>query len=131
MYQSSLEYSKSFPLWEKTITATSASHKTEISLAFFSNPVLLLEKVTCLLILFSMRFNWTLPLPMFDFLLLFYVFSFLSFFFFSLSFLPLICSSENKPKQANFLSENPPKKKPQYLKTETQLRAKEKEKKKD
>lgn len=61
----SVEYSKSFPFVEKTIRATSASHKTEISWAFFSNPDLLLEKVTCLLILFSIRFSCTLPLPIF------------------------------------------------------------------
>ena len=62
-YQGSLEYSKSLPLVEKTMRATSASQSTEISCAFFSKPDLLLEKVTCLLILFSILFNCTLPLP--------------------------------------------------------------------
>lgn len=45
------------------MSATSASHKTEISCAFFNKPDLRLEKVTCLLILFSILFNCTLPLP--------------------------------------------------------------------
>ena len=62
-YQESVEYSKSFPLWEKIITATSASHNTEISWAFFKKPALRLEKVTWRLILFSILFSWTLPLP--------------------------------------------------------------------
>jgi len=43
--------------------ATSASQSTEISRAFFSKPDLLFEKETCLLILFSILFNSTLPLP--------------------------------------------------------------------
>lgn len=62
-YQESLEYWKSLPLVEKTMRATSASQRTEISCAFFSNPDLLFENVTCLLILFSILFNCTLPLP--------------------------------------------------------------------
>lgn len=86
MYLESVEYSNSFPLWEKTIKATSASQRTEISWAFLSNPVLLLEKVTCLLILFSMRFNCTFPLPMdslsLSLLLLFFFLSLISFFFY-------------------------------------------------
>lgn len=45
--------------------ATSASQSTEISWAFLSKPDLLLENVTCLLILFSILFNCTLPLPIF------------------------------------------------------------------
>lgn len=63
-YLESVEYSKSLPLVEKTIKATSASQSTEISCAFLSSPDLLFEKVTCLLILFSILFSWTLPLPM-------------------------------------------------------------------
>lgn len=62
-----VEYSNNFPLEEKTMRATWASQRTEISCAFFSNPVLRFENVTCLLILFSIRFNCTLPLPIFDF----------------------------------------------------------------
>jgi len=64
-YQGSLEYSKSLPLVEKIMRATSASQSTEISCAFFNKPDLLFEKVTCLLILFSILFNCTLPLPIF------------------------------------------------------------------
>ncbi|CAL1379107.1 unnamed protein product [Linum trigynum] len=62
-YQESVEYSKSFPLVEKTIRATSASHRTEISCAFFSRPDRRFENVTCLLILFSILCSCTLPLP--------------------------------------------------------------------
>lgn len=62
-YQESVAYSKSFPFVEKTIKATSASQSTEISWAFFNKPDLLFEKVTCLLILFSILFSWILPLP--------------------------------------------------------------------
>jgi len=62
-YHGSLEYSKSLPLVEKTMRATSASQSTEISWAFLSKPDLLFENVTCLLILFSILFNCTLPLP--------------------------------------------------------------------
>lgn len=63
IYQESVAYSKSLPLEEKTIKATSASQSTEISLAFFNKPDLRLEKVTCLLILFSILFSCTRPLP--------------------------------------------------------------------
>lgn len=56
-YQESVEYSKSLPLVEKTINATSASQSTEISWAFFNNPDLRFENVTCLLILFSILFS--------------------------------------------------------------------------
>lgn len=63
-YHESVEYSKSLPLVEKTINATSASQSTEISCAFFNNPDLRFENVTCLLILFSILLSWTLPLPM-------------------------------------------------------------------
>ena len=64
-YHGSLEYSKSLPLVEKTMRATSASQSTEISCAFLSKPDLLFENVTCLLILFSILFNSTLPLPIY------------------------------------------------------------------
>ena len=47
----------------KTRKATSASQSTEISRAFLSKPDLLFENETCLLILFSILFNSTLPLP--------------------------------------------------------------------
>lgn len=68
-YDESVANSNSFPLVEKTMRATSASHRTEISCAFFNKPDLRLEKVTCRLILFSIRFNCTLPLPMASLLL--------------------------------------------------------------
>ncbi|CAA6657337.1 unnamed protein product [Spirodela intermedia] len=45
------------------IRATSASQRTEISCAFFSSPDRRFEKVTCRLILFSILFSCTLPLP--------------------------------------------------------------------
>ena len=50
---------------EKMMSATSASHSTESSKAFFSKPFLLFEKVTCLLVSFSMRFIWVFPLTIF------------------------------------------------------------------
>ncbi|KAK8962398.1 hypothetical protein KSP40_PGU016679 [Platanthera guangdongensis] len=45
------------------MSATSASQRTESSCAFLSSPARLFENVTCRLILFSIRFSWTLPLP--------------------------------------------------------------------
>ncbi|MQM06021.1 hypothetical protein Taro_038838 [Colocasia esculenta] len=45
------------------MSATSASQRTEISCAFFSSPDRRLEKVTCRLILFSILFSCTFPLP--------------------------------------------------------------------
>jgi Fe2+ transport system protein B len=48
-----LENSKSFPVAEKMMRATSASHRTESSSAFFKSPRLLLEKVTCLAVTLS------------------------------------------------------------------------------
>nr|AFK35727.1 unknown [Medicago truncatula] len=51
-----LEYSKSFPVEEEMMRATSASHKTESSSAFLINPLLLFEKVTCLAVEFSIFF---------------------------------------------------------------------------
>lgn len=47
------------------MTATSASHRTDNSLAFLINPFLLLEKVTCLLFKFSIFLISIFPLPMF------------------------------------------------------------------
>jgi Fe2+ transport system protein B len=48
-----LENSKSFPVAEKIMSATSASQRTESSSAFFKSPRLLLEKVTCLAVTLS------------------------------------------------------------------------------
>ena len=50
------------------MSATSASQRTESSQAFFKSPFLRFAKVTCLLILFSILFSSTLPLPIFFFL---------------------------------------------------------------
>lgn len=58
-----LEYSQSFPVLEKTITATSASQRIASSRAFLSSPFRLLENVTCLLFAFSILFISILPLP--------------------------------------------------------------------
>ena len=49
------------------MSATSASQRTESSQAFFKSPFLRFAKVTCLLILFSILFSSTLPLPIFFF----------------------------------------------------------------
>lgn len=65
-YLELLQNSQSFPLLEKMMRATSASQSTESSYAFLRRPFLLLAKVTCLLILFSILFNSTLPLPIFS-----------------------------------------------------------------
>uniref|UniRef100_A0A2P2K013 Uncharacterized protein n=2 Tax=Rhizophora mucronata TaxID=61149 RepID=A0A2P2K013_RHIMU len=48
-----LEYSKSLPVAEKIMRATSASQRTESSAAFLKSPRLLLEKVTCLAVMLS------------------------------------------------------------------------------
>ncbi|KAG9142387.1 hypothetical protein Leryth_020067 [Lithospermum erythrorhizon] len=48
------------------ITPTSASHKIANSLAFFSNPFLLFEKVTCLLVELSILLMAIFPLPIFQ-----------------------------------------------------------------
>ena len=48
------------------MSATSASQSTESSYAFLRRPLRRLEKVTCRLILISMRFSSTLPLPISD-----------------------------------------------------------------
>jgi len=44
------------------MSATSASQRTDNSKAFLSSPFLLLEKVTCLLVAFSILFIWVFPL---------------------------------------------------------------------
>lgn len=51
-----LENSYSFPLGEKMMSATSASQRTDSSNAFLSSPFLRFEKVTCLLVAFSILF---------------------------------------------------------------------------
>lgn len=48
------------------ISATSASQRTDSSKAFLSSPFLRFEKVTCLLVAFSMRFIWVFPLTIFS-----------------------------------------------------------------
>lgn len=58
-----LENSWSLPVLEKIITPTSASHKIASSFAFFSNPLLLFENVTCLLVELSILLITILPLP--------------------------------------------------------------------
>jgi len=58
-----LENSKSLPVFEKTITATSASQRMASSWAFLSNPALLFENVTCLLFVFSIFLISIFPLP--------------------------------------------------------------------
>lgn len=58
-----LENSKSLPVFEKTITPTSASQRTASSRAFLSNPALLFENVTCLLFTFSIFFISIFPRP--------------------------------------------------------------------
>ena len=47
--------------------ATSASQRTDNSLAFFINPFRRFENVTCRLLIFSIFLISTLPLPMSDF----------------------------------------------------------------
>ncbi|RRT40049.1 hypothetical protein B296_00043861 [Ensete ventricosum] len=46
------------------MSATSASHSTDSSCAFFSSPQRRFAKLTCLFILFSILFSSTFPLPM-------------------------------------------------------------------
>lgn len=58
-----LEYSKSLPVLEKMITATSASQRTASSFDFLSKPARLFENVTCLLLAFSILLISILPLP--------------------------------------------------------------------
>lgn len=70
--------SQSLPPVEKIMRETSASQRTESSQAFLSKPLFLLEKVTCLVILFSILFTSTLPLPISHSLSLFFLRCFLS-----------------------------------------------------
>jgi len=58
-----LENSKSLPVLEKTMTATSESHRMESSCAFLNKPVLRLEKVTCLLLALSILLISIFPRP--------------------------------------------------------------------
>lgn len=57
-----LEYSKSLPVAEKMIRATSASQRTESSSAFLKIPLRLLEKVTCLAVALSIFLIWIFSL---------------------------------------------------------------------
>ena len=57
-----LENSKSFPVEENMIRATSASQRTESSSAFLKSPLLLLEKVTCLAVALSIFLIWIFSL---------------------------------------------------------------------
>lgn len=61
-----LENSKSFPVFEKIITATWASQRIASSEAFLRSPARRLENVTCLLLAFSIFFISILPRPIFD-----------------------------------------------------------------
>jgi len=58
-----LENSKSLPVLEKTMTATSESQRMASSCAFLNKPVLRLEKVTCLLLALSIRLISIFPRP--------------------------------------------------------------------
>lgn len=58
-----LAKSQSFPVLEKIITPTSASHKIASSFAFFSKPFLRFENVTCLLVELSILLITIFPLP--------------------------------------------------------------------
>ena len=57
-----LENSKSLPVEENMIRATSASQRTESSSAFLKSPLLLLEKVTCLAVALSIFLIWIFSL---------------------------------------------------------------------
>ena len=60
-----LAYSQRRPRLEKTMRATSASQSTDNSQAFLSSPLRRLQKVTCRLVVFSIRLISILPLPIF------------------------------------------------------------------
>lgn len=60
-----LAKSWSLPVLEKIINPTSASQRIDNSFAFLSNPFLLFEKVTCLLVELSIRRITIFPLPIF------------------------------------------------------------------
>lgn len=64
VYLGPLQNSYSLPRLEKTMSATSASQSTESSYAFLRRPLRRLQKVTCLLVVFSMRLISVLPLPL-------------------------------------------------------------------
>ncbi|RRT75957.1 hypothetical protein B296_00009456 [Ensete ventricosum] len=57
-----LENSQSLPRLEKTMRATSASHRTDSSYAFLRRPLRRLEKVTCRLAAFSISLTSVFPL---------------------------------------------------------------------
>ena len=78
--------------------ATSASHRTESSYAFFNRPFLRLANVTCLLILFSILFSSTLPLPILLIISIISLFS-PSSFFFSHIYISFFLFSSNKRKR--------------------------------
>lgn len=63
IYLGLLQNSNRRPRLEKMMSPTSASHKTDSSYAFLSSPLRRFANVTCRLILFSILFNSTLPLP--------------------------------------------------------------------
>jgi hypothetical protein len=65
IYLGLLQNSNKRPWLLKMMSATSASHKTDNSYAFFNSPLRLFANVTCRLILFSILFNSTLPLSIF------------------------------------------------------------------
>lgn len=87
-----LANSKSFPVAEKMMRATSASQRTDSSSAFLSSPLLLLENVTCLAVMLSIFLILIFSLAILRILspkkkisgklkALFFKFPFLSFFF--------------------------------------------------
>lgn len=62
--EEALEYSKSLPVLEKIMSPSSASQRTDNSWTFLSRPPLRLEKVTCLLVVFSILLISIFPRPM-------------------------------------------------------------------
>ncbi len=58
-----LANSNNFPMLEKMMSATSASHNTTSSCAFFNRPLQRLENVTCLLVGFSILLISIFPHP--------------------------------------------------------------------
>jgi hypothetical protein len=62
-YLPELANSNSFPVLEKMMSATSASHSTASSCAFFNRPPRRLENVTCLLVGFSILLISIFPRP--------------------------------------------------------------------
>ena len=96
---------KSFPLLEKMMRPTSASHRTERSCAFFIKPPLRFENVTCLVVAFSILliliFRRTISLSVFLNSSVLFVFffpcglQFLCLLSFFSSFLPYIMSYQH------------------------------------